>query len=128
MPSGWFWYVLRSGGYRMAKHEFGIMENAPKPCQRFDDYEPEKYRHIVSVPDACIEPLLTELQSIRTFSHTLGRPACGLEYCGVTLIPPQALPAMTAILESRKIPAYHELIALLRQAEEKQCWVIHFGL
>ena len=37
----------------MAKHEFGIMMDAPQPGKRYDEYEPWKYD--------CIFPLRIEL-------------------------------------------------------------------
>ncbi|MBE5972711.1 MAG: hypothetical protein E7246_09380 [Lachnoclostridium sp.] len=38
----------------MAKHEFGIMQNAPKPGERYDEYEPQKYL-CISVDDNYVE-------------------------------------------------------------------------
>lgn len=41
----------------MAKHEFGIMQEAPQAGQRYDSYEPWKY-HCISVDDAYMEDIV----------------------------------------------------------------------
>ena len=38
----------------MAKHEFGIMMDAPQPGKRYDEYEPWKY-DCISVDDDYVE-------------------------------------------------------------------------
>ena len=38
----------------MAKHEFGIMIDAPQPGKRYDEYEPWKYA-CISVDDDYLE-------------------------------------------------------------------------
>ena len=68
----------------MAKHEFGIMERAPSPGERYDTYEPERYG-CISVPDEDLEGLFADLR-INVYWHTLDRPEKGLAYCGITLI------------------------------------------
>ena len=42
------------GGKKLARHKFGIMQNAPKPRKRYDEYEPKKYNYI-SVDDDYID-------------------------------------------------------------------------
>ena len=74
----------------MAKHEFGIMNVSPKPHERYDSYEPEKY-NCISVHDDCIEPLLDKLEQIESYWHTLERPGKGLACYGITLIPPRII-------------------------------------
>ena len=56
----------------MAKHEFGIMERAPSPGERYDTYEPERYG-CISVPDEDLEGLFADLR-INVYWHTLDRP------------------------------------------------------
>ena len=47
----------------MAKHEFGIMMDAPQQGKRYDEYEPWKYT-CISVDDAYLEGVVERLSSI----------------------------------------------------------------
>ncbi|MBE6963010.1 MAG: hypothetical protein E7443_00220 [Ruminococcaceae bacterium] len=107
----------------MAKHEFGIMPCVPGVHERYDAYEPEKYG-CIAVDDALIECIAPEWSEIDTYWHTTDCPAKGLAYCGVTLIPPESLHAMT----KGKTNAVSPLKELFRQAAEGKRFVIHFGL
>jgi len=107
----------------MAKHEFGIMPAAPQKGQRYDDYLPQKY-NCITVDDRHIENL--DLEHIDFFWHTLDDGGKGLAYCGVTLIPPEAIPQFIAAIDA--IPALSELESLLQKALAEGRWVIHFGL
>ena len=76
----------------MAKHEFGIIDSIEKN-RWYSEYEPVKY-NCVSVSDDLIEELITkyneELMAIKTYFQ-LQPTRCGLDYCGVTLIPQNLL-------------------------------------
>ncbi len=109
----------------MAKHDFGIMPNAPQYGTRYDEYEPKRY-HCIAVEDDVIEivdPLLCE---IPMFWHTTDVPGKGLAYCGVTLIPPDSMPEMLGVLP--ECAELAELRALLEKASSMEKWVIHFGV
>ena len=54
----------------MAKHEFGIMMDAPQQGKRYDEYEPWKYA-CISVDDAYLEGVVERLTSIDFYWHTL---------------------------------------------------------
>ena len=54
----------------MAKHEFGIMMDAPQQGKRYDEYEPWKYA-CISVDDAYLEGVAERLTSIDFYWHTL---------------------------------------------------------
>ena len=99
----------------MARHEFGVMPLAPEAGQRFEKYEPGKYR-CIPVEDDEIERLL----------HTVDRPGRGLCYTGITLIPPETLPGLREAVTRQGRMA--ELAALLRRAERENKWVIHYGI
>ncbi len=109
----------------MAKHEFGIMDRTPVSKERYDCYEPEKYKTIF-VEDELLEPLHKRLNDIDFFWHSLDVPGKGLAYCGITLIPPESMDAAVKILEEE--PKLVELKKLLLKAKEKNKFVIHYGL
>jgi len=109
----------------LARHEFGIMQNAPKPSIRYDEYEPQKY-NCISVNDEYVEKLAADSNNIDSYWHTLDVPAKGLAYTGITLIPPVSLQAFTAIIKAA--PDLNELNALFEKALSENKWIIHFGL
>lgn len=109
----------------MARHEFGIMQHAPLGGKRYDDYEPEKY-DCISVDDVFLEDVVGAFTPIDFYWHTLDVRGKGLAYCGVTLIPPQSLEALIAII--RDLPGLSELTALSETAQRAGKWMIHFGL
>ena len=80
-------------GDNLAKHEFGIIESFEEN-KWYSHYEPEKYK-CISVNDDLIEELIIrynkELKAIKTFFQVSTQPAAGLDYCGVTIIPPESL-------------------------------------
>lgn len=109
----------------MAKHEFGIMKNNPKPSVRYDAYEPQKYNSI-SVDDDYIEQIVPRLNDVEFYWHSLDMPAKGLAYCGVTLIPPASIERMIEVIKT--VDALSDLTQLLQKAQSENNWVIHFGL
>ncbi len=109
----------------MAKHEFGIMETAPKSGERYDEYEPQKY-HCITVDDDYIEDILERFNDIDFYWHSLDVPGKGLAYCGITLIPPSSDKAFVAAIED--IPELSGLKALLQKAMDENKFVIHFGI
>ena len=109
----------------MAKHEFGIMNISPKPNERYDTYEPEKY-DCISVHDDYIEPLLEKLSLIDCYWHTLECPAQGLAYCGITLVPPSSAGQFIDLLAGSV--GTDKLKSLLSKAKEDEKFVIHFGI
>ena len=109
----------------MARHEFGIMETAPIAGKRYDEYEPEKY-NCISIDDDYIEGIQEQLDVFDSFCHTLDIPMKGLNYVGITLIPPTSITAfLSAIGDSAE---YAELRKLLIEAEKRNKFVIHYGL
>ena len=109
----------------MTKHEFGIMQNDPKPRKRYDEYEPQKY-NCISVDDYYIENIGTRLNCVDFYWHTLDMPAKGIAYTGITLIPPTSVQMFIAIIKD--IDGLNELKGLLEKAVSENKWVIHFGL
>ena len=82
--------------------------------------------HAISVHDDFIEPLMPHLNEIDMFWHTLDVPGKGLAYCGITLIPPAAYPAILELI--RPVSELQALSELVEQAIKEQRYIIHFGL
>ena len=111
----------------MAYHEFGIIENAPKKYQRFDKYDPEKFK-LIKINDDFIEPLLPEFQYIRCYWHTLKCSGMNLAYCGITLIPPESVDSFISIFNRHRKEPYNEIIALFEKAKIRDKYVFHYGI
>ncbi|MDD6527566.1 MAG: hypothetical protein PUF31_07185 [Oscillospiraceae bacterium] len=109
----------------MPKHQFGIMRQNPKAGKRYDQYEPERYG-CLAVEDEIIEIFSEKIGSLDMFWHTVDKPAKGLAYCGVTLIPPESAQSMIAVADGK--PELSELCELLRQAQSQNKFIIHFGI
>lgn len=109
----------------MAKHEFGIMQHTPQQGERYDEYEPEKYG-CICVEDDYVEKIDADLTAIDFYWHTTDRPAKGIAYTGITLIPPSSMPEVMAVVGN--VDGLKELNELLKKALAENKWVIHFGL
>ena len=109
----------------MPKHEFAIMPTPPIQGTRYDCYEPQKYNCLL-VNDDYILPLLERLNEVQCYWHTLDRSESGLNYCGITLIPPESLDAIISIVQDHG--ELSELLALLSKAKSEWKYVIHFGI
>lgn len=109
----------------MAKHEFGMMQNAPEQGKRYDEYEPQKY-NCISVDDDYVEDIDANLNNIDFFWHTLEWSAKGIAYTGITLIPPTSMQAFIDVIKD--VIELSELKELLGKALAEDKWIIHFGL
>ena len=109
----------------MAKHEFGIMDQAPQSGARYDAYEPGRYR-CISVEDADLEHIVADFRHIDCCWHSPDVKEKGLAYCGITLIPPSSLAAFADILQDHAALAPLKELALRAMRAGK--WIIHFGL
>ncbi len=109
----------------MAKHEFGIMQNAPEKGRRYDDYEPQKY-NCISVDDNYLEDIVSKFNDIDFYWHTLDVKGKGIAYCGITLIPPESIQAFADVIA--QVPKLSELQTLCTYALKQNKWIIHFGL
>ena len=109
----------------MARHEFGIMDIAPRSGEEYIDYEPELY-NCISVDDEIVERIDRKIKDVKCFWHTVDRPQKGLAYCGITLIPPESMMEIIAVLGEEA--GVLSLTCLLQKAERENKLVIHFGL
>lgn len=111
----------------MARHEFGIMQHLPRGDEDFVGYEPQKYG-CINIDDDYIEALMPSFNHIPTFYHRLTQQETGLNYIGITLIPPKSCGALSEVFKAQKNSVYNELCSLLDLAEKEQKFVIHYGL
>ena len=109
----------------MAKHEFGIMESAPISGKRYDEYAPKKY-NCIAIDDDYIEGIQEKLLVFDSYCRTVDIPMKGLNYIGITLIPPTSIDAFLTVIDNGS--EYAELRNLLIDAKNRNKYVIHYGL
>ena len=109
----------------MARYEFGIMENDPVPCRRYDEYEPEKYPRLIAVIDDDFDPFLIKFRG-EIYWHTLDVRGEEIAMAGINLIPPASSAALTEMIKSTA--ELYELNQLLLEAVNEDKFVILFGL
>ena len=109
----------------MAKHEFGIMESAPISGKRYDEYELKKY-NCIAIDDDYIEDIQEQLLVFDSFCHTVDIPMNGLNYAGITLIPPSSIAAFLTVIGTSS--EYADLRNLLMDAKNRNKYMIHYGL
>ena len=106
-------------------HAFGIMDRPPEPGRDYGDYAPERYVCAWAEDDA-LQEAAEAVSNVDCYWETLDRPSKGLAWYGVTLVPPDSLPALLSALEDR--PGLQPVRRLLAQAERAHQFVIHFGI
>jgi hypothetical protein len=122
------------GGDSLAKHEFGIIESFEEN-KWYSEYEPEKY-NCISVNDDLVEELIIkyneELIAIKTYYQVTTQPGTGLDYCGVTLIPPESLKQFrNIIIKANSQYQSQELKLLIEKvsnAINENKYLIHYGI
>ena len=111
-------------------HDFGIVEDVSALPEDIG-YKPERYG-CVWIDDDYLDDWWSRLELIPTFFHTLDRPELGPARYGITLIPPESLPALEEIvLSDRRIQTDEQLVELsrvLREAIRRKKHMIHFGV
>ena len=118
----------------MAKHEFGIIDFFEEN-KWYNKYEPEKY-NCISVSDDLIEELIIkyneELMVMKTYFQVTTQPGVGLDYFGVTFIPPESLRQFREIIvkandhyQSKELKL---LIEKISDAISKNRYLIHYGI
>ena len=118
----------------MAKHDFGIIDSF-KENKWYSDYEPEKY-NCISVNDDLLEELIIkynkELMAIKTYFQITTQPGSGLDYYGVTLIPPESLKQFRGIIikanNHYKSQELQLLIEKISNAISENKYLIHYGI
>jgi hypothetical protein len=118
----------------LAKHDFGIIDFFEEN-KWYSEYEPEKY-NCISVDDDVLEELIIkyneELMAIKTYFQVTTQPGNGLDYCGVTLIPPESLKQFREILikanNHYKLQELQLLIEKVSGAISEDKYLIHYGI
>lgn len=118
----------------MAKHEFGIIDFFEEN-KWYSNYEPEKY-NCISVSDGLIEELIIkyneELMAIKTYFQVATQPGTGLDYFGVTIIPPEFLRDFrNIIIKANNQYQWQELKLLIEKVSDaisKNKYLIHYGI
>lgn len=115
----------------MIKAEFGIIDVIDL-SQDYSKYEPKKYHCIAIDDDKYIDIWWEQLVLLKTYFHSLARPAFGLARWGITLIPPESLAGFQYIvLNDKHINKDDNLAVLARiigQAIHNNQYMIHFGV
>lgn len=101
-------------------HEFGIIDD-------LTDLSYERLKpQCIAVDDDDILPIIMSFSIMRTYTHALNREGLGLNYYGITIIPPASLATFLDIIMPMK--RLDELAAMILVAEHKQQYMIHFGV
>ena len=115
----------------MIKTEFGIIDKIDKN-RDYSCYEPSKYNCVYIDDDLYINDWWDKLMLMKTFYHNLDRPAYGLSRFGITLIPPESLPAFQEIvITDKRIYKDDCLVNLankIQEAIKENKYMIHFGI
>ena len=117
----------------MPNHEFGIVDDIMYGVD-YVYYEPEKY-NCISVNDDLIGEIINvyieEFKTLKTYAHSTTEPIYGLDYCGITLIPPESLERFRNIIVSAnslyKSQEFDDLIDKIFNAMLENKYLIHFG-
>ena len=83
----------------MIKTKFGIVDNI-NAQKDYSKYEPERYSCICIDDNTYITDWWDRLSVMKAYAHHLDNPVLGLARWGVTLIPPESLPAFQDIVLS----------------------------
>ena len=115
----------------LIKAEFGIIDCFDE-TRDYGVYEPEQYHCVCIDDDRYIDDWWDRLRLMKTYFHCFSRPEMGLARYGVTLIPPESLPAFQDIvLSDHRINQDEQLVLLaqvIRKAIQEGKYMIHFGM
>lgn len=114
----------------MIKTEFGIIEDINE-TQSYS-YDPDKYHCVFIDDETYIDDWWNKLLLLKTYFHSLGRPEFGLARYGITLIPPESLPAFQEIvLSDKRLKQDENLVKLaetIQDAIQRNKYMIHYGI
>ena len=114
----------------MIKTEFGIIEDIDE-TQSYS-YDPDKYHCVFIDDEIYIDDWWKKLLLLKTYFHSLNRPEFGLARYGITLIPPESLPAFQEIvLSDKRMKQDENLVKLaetIQDAIQRNKYMIHYGI
>lgn len=114
----------------MIKAEFGIIEDI-REVQEYS-YDPDKYQCVCIDDNIYIDDWWEKLVLLKTYFHSLDCPEFGLARWGITLIPPESLPAFREIVSSdsriNKDIHLRKLADKMQDAIDRNKFMIHFGV
>lgn len=114
----------------MIKTEFGIIEDINE-TQSYS-YDPNKYHCVFIDDEIYIDDWWNKLLLLKTYFHSLNRPELGLARYGITLIPPESLPAFQEIvLSDTRLKQDENLMKLaetIQDAIQRNKYMIHYGI
>lgn len=114
----------------MIKTEFGIIEDINE-TQSYS-YDPDKYHCVFIDDETYIDDWWNKLLLLKTYFHSLNRPEFGLARYGITLIPPESLPAFQEIvLSDKRLKQDENLVKLaetIQDAIQRNKYMIHYGI
>ena len=118
----------------MIKTEFGMIENFDEKGD-YTKYAPEKYGCIAIDDDKYLNDwwnALLEIDTLNVYSKRILQPQKALSRWGITIIPPSSLPKLLEIVISdkryRRDKRLQALAVLIRQAMEREKYMIHYGV
>ena len=118
----------------MAKHDFGIIDFFEEN-KWYSDYKLKKY-NCISVDDYLIEELIIrydeELRAINTYFSVSTQVGKGLDYSGITIIPPESLKQFKDVIikanNRLKSKELQLLIEKITEAIMENKHLIHYGI
>ena len=121
----------RKGVHGMpAVHEFGIIMSLDKN-KDYGYYNPEAY-NCVDIDDDAMYGWAKRIETMKSYFHCFNRPAAGLAWCGVTLIPPESLDLFHDIVAKNTSIGFIEqvppLLDIISKAKKDNKFIIHFGI
>jgi len=111
--------------------EFGIIDDFDSQKDYSGSYEPERY-HCIAICDDALNDWWDDLKDIKTYFHCYNRPETALARWRITLIPPESLEQLIAVILAKTAVEYRddalEIVALLQRAKQDRKFVIHYGV
>lgn len=118
----------------MIKTQFGIIASFDESGD-YTEYAPERYHCVAIDDDKYLNDWwnsLLEIDTFSVFSEHILQPQKALSRWGITIIPPSSLPRLLNIVVSdERYRRDKRLVAfafLIRQAIEREKYMIHFGV
>lgn len=110
----------------MTAHRFGIMSRTPQFSENFYRFDTDVCDSIIEVEEDKLDVLLPAMCKIDFYSQTVGVICKGLNFSGVTLMPPVSVSQVLEITRRRE--ELKELHSLMSKAYMENKYVIHFGV